>query len=136
MSRTLLISEQRRGGLALPALIALPVVLLAFVLGLSARQFSDIHTRMQNEADAGTLAGADALMGDSLLRGRYEGGAIALNSFCCSSRPAWKFATTLRSMLSSAVIRHPIGIHPLQQRLIFNSARTIRLNRPHLRPLR
>jgi len=47
MARRSTIRDTRRGGIALAALIALPVILLAFVVGLSSRLYHDIHTRMQ-----------------------------------------------------------------------------------------
>ena len=74
MIRPSSISECRRGGIALAALIALPVALLAFIAGLWSCQFTDIRAQMQKEADAAALAGADALLGDALLRGRLESG--------------------------------------------------------------
>ncbi len=74
MARCTTQRERRRGGIGLAALIALPVVLLAFVVGLSSRQYRDIHTRMQAEADASALAGVHILAGDELLRGRLQSG--------------------------------------------------------------
>jgi hypothetical protein len=75
MSRRSSRTTLRAGSIAIAALLALPAMLMLLVVGLSSRQFNDIHIRMQNEADAAALAGADALAGDALLRGRYLSGS-------------------------------------------------------------
>ncbi|MCE9534491.1 MAG: Tad domain-containing protein [Planctomycetes bacterium] len=68
-------SGRRPGGIAVPALIAFPVVLMALVVAIVGRQFQDIRVRMQNENDASALAGADVLVSDDFLRGNRLAGS-------------------------------------------------------------
>lgn len=90
MLRSSHLLNTRRGGLALPALIALPIILLALVSALSGRLYLDIKVRMQAENDAASLAGGGTLASDAMLRGRLTSGANSAELFALlqSSRQA------------------------------------------------
>jgi len=71
----------RRAGIAIPALVVLPFVLMALLVAIAGRQFHDIHIRLHNESDAAALAGADVLAHDDFLRGYIQSGANASQLF-------------------------------------------------------
>ena len=65
MTNQLQTTGARQGGISLPALIALPIVLMALVTALSSCQFVEINSELQTEGDASALAGIQILAGDA-----------------------------------------------------------------------